>query len=101
MKQHQFKDKVQKYQLKVLEEHRPTVDPAKSIIVVLPRTYSSVSLSKEERQQKGLEYLEKAKQLKRSASEAAPPKAEPILAGYAQYKDYQKDRERPKVDPSL
>ena len=48
----------------------PKIDPEKVFVPSLPRAHSSLCLSKEERVEKGLEYLAKAKQLKKSGSVA-------------------------------
>ena len=80
----------------------PEVDPAKSIVVVPPVSYSSLALSKEERVEKGLGFLEKAKMLKRSASEprvGVEVAVEKSAVGYSRYTDYFKDREHVKYDP--
>lgn len=53
VRQHNFKQKIEQFQQKVLQEYKPVVDPAKRITVV-PRSYSSVSLSNELRNEKGL-----------------------------------------------
>jgi hypothetical protein len=100
VRQHRFKEKIERFQQKVQEEHRPVVDPAKRITVV-PRSYSSVSLTKEERFEKGLEYLARAREMKRCASEADPKvvAVQPV-AGNSVYKDYMRERERATYDPT-
>ena len=80
----------------------PEVDPAKSIVVVPPVSYSSLALSKEERVEKGLGFLEKAKMLKRSASEpkvGVEVAVEKSAVCYSRYTDYFKYREHVKYDP--
>lgn len=46
----------------------PRIDPEKAFVSPLPRAYSSLCLSKEQRDEKGLQYLAKAKELKKSES---------------------------------
>lgn len=100
VRQHQFKEKIEQFQQKVKEEHRPVVDPAKRITVV-PRSYSSVSLTKEERFEKGLQYLARAREMKRCASEAeSKVVAVQPIAGNRVYKDYMRERERASYDPT-
>ena len=79
----------------------PETDPSKAIIVVEPVKYTEMALSKQERVEKGLNYLEKAKKLKKSASTphvSTEVKVEKAM-GNSRYKDYSKDRDPPKYDP--
>ena len=53
---------------KIDKNFKPKIDPNKKIEIPMPRSFSSVSLTKQERQEKGLKYLEKAKELKKNSS---------------------------------
>ena len=60
MLEHEFRDKIQEFQNKVDKLYVPKVDPEKAFVPPT-RAYSSLCLSKEERYEKGLECLNKAK----------------------------------------
>ena len=64
----QFREKIQLYQQKVDQYYKPKVDTSLSVVQAIPKAYSSVCLTKAERVEKGLEYLAKAKEMKKDVT---------------------------------
>lgn len=56
-KEHEFKEKISKYRDLIDQSYKPKIDPSKSFSIPVLKTYSSISLTKAERIEKGLTYL--------------------------------------------
>lgn len=100
--QHEFREKVAQFQVKVQREHKPIADPSKVKSILIPRAYSSTELTKEERFERGLEYLAQAKELRKreSVSEVSKPREKQVY-GNSIYKNYLSEREEVKSSPHL
>ena len=92
VKENEYKEKIMKYQEKVSKEFKPKADPS-LVIPIIARNYSSVTLTSQERMEKGLEYLALAKEMRKSSEDITEPctEVQPSYGNKA-YKDYVRER---------